>query len=210
MENYFELTNPAIALLTFALVIITAYYAKVTASMLREMRDTRLAELRPFISYKFQEIVYVDDDKTRHWKPVVILTNYSSYDAINLEASLSIQRSNKKEDKIVNPIKSKNSILNKDENIALEFHLPTTTFTIPDRIKDFGELEVWFEDRKQNLYILSINLDLFRQPHNLVFIPRTESLYQIPLEERSSLHDQSSMVKRTHGRAPLCKRVLYN
>jgi hypothetical protein len=169
--------NFVLAVLTFSLVVITAFYAVITYKMLLHMAENRRAEIKPLLWIKLDKPEFKDrninkDDGSRHFiLSNIHIANYGKGAAVNITIDYTIPYGWNDE---FNRVESIHTTHRDRDNVpvllrpndsfqdTLDFYTPL--YELEKYKKQFLKIRVLYEDTERNLYKMS-------QIYNLVIIP---------------------------------------
>ncbi|MCH7828231.1 MAG: hypothetical protein IIC75_09735 [Bacteroidetes bacterium] len=201
--------NFVLAVLTFSLVVITAFYAMITYRMLLHMGESRRAEIKPLLWIKIDKPEFKDgadyEGNSRYFSLSNIhIANYGKGAAVSIRIKYTIPYGWNDEFKRVEPICETH-----DDSDNIPVLLPpndsfqdTLNILIPcyelDKYKQqFLKIKILYEDTERNLYKMSQIYNLFIFPlsneklgyfltlnkEELVFIAFSDRRYVNDLDE---------------------------
>lgn len=168
--------NFVLAVLTFSLVVITAFYAVITYKMLLHMAESRRAEIKPLLWIKLDKPEFKDwnidkGDDSRHFiLSNIHIANYGKGAAVNITLDYTIPYGWNDEFNRVEPIHTTHSdrdnvpvLLPPNDSFqdTLDFHTPR--YELEKYKKQFLIIRVLYEDTERNLYKMNqiYNLGIF-------------------------------------------------
>jgi hypothetical protein len=189
------------AFLTAVLVGITAFYALVTNRMLIQMKESRQSLVRPilwvtFDKPEFKEGEYPDEDK--YFRTKAHISNYGKGAAVSIRTQYTIPHEWSDEHKFVMPIGSSGSgdipsLLSPGESFDMSIRIPTRT-VVDKTYPKYLTASVLYEDTERNLYEFTQSYYLHPIPTTGPYLHlETESLYFIPLNERTNVWDDNEV-----------------
>lgn len=163
MNNY---SNLILSILTFFLVIITAYYAKVTHELLKQTDDNRRFEIKPNLLIKLSNPDFSAVDRRpdmRLFSNKINVMNFGRGPAVGITLTTSVADDN--ETKGVSQIKDIPVLFPNDSSCEVGVNIHTSQYNLHDYKEDFLRLHVLYEDVERNLYDL-------RHVYRLVIPPK--------------------------------------
>ncbi|KAB2946441.1 MAG: hypothetical protein OI860_00240 (plasmid) [Candidatus Methanoperedens sp.] len=185
MNNY---SNLILSILTFFLVIITAYYAKVTHKLLKLTDDNRRFEIKPNLLINVGEPEFSVDNKYRILSNKINITNYGRGPAVDIKFKTSVADDN--ETNAVCQHRDIPILLPTDPTYEVIVNIHTSQYNLHDYKEDFLRLDVLYEDVERNLYKLKhVYRLVIIQENPVYFVMKSEELYFCAFEDRTSIFE---------------------
>jgi len=211
-----------LAILTFSLVVITAFYAMITYRILLHMTESRSAEIKPLLWIKIDEPEFKDGTDYENNKRCFSLSNihianYGKGAAVSIRIEYTIPYGWNDEFKRVEPIceihNDSDSIpvlLPPKDSFQDTLNITTPCYELDKYKQQFLKIKILYEDTERNLYKMSQIYNLFILPlskeklkyflilnkEELVFIAFSNRRYINDLDEsvRSSKEDKNTII----------------
>jgi hypothetical protein len=191
---------------TFALVLFTGIYVRITAKTLRYLVDERLRSAEPLLHLTL---------KTQRFDPKysleLMIENFGKGPAIRMAGTYHCRSAHAKGEWVVYDIKAMKDLIVVGSGAVVVLQLCTQDVDVlgeDDRCDGFLVVRLEYEDAMRNIYVYRFSLTLLNDGGRRYVQPFSEKLWCIPRHERYHIFDRGGRLIIEFGRKPLFERSL--